>query len=96
MPKFLSNVYFKAKGDNRDELIAALKSFNPKDYQGAISHQVVDAGNGRYATSIEQENQDALVSVGPSLIEFLDSVSPFLEEISSELGYGSNFRRNHY
>ena len=42
-----------AKGDNRDELIAALKSFNPKDYQGVISHQVVDAGNGRYATSIE-------------------------------------------
>ena len=86
MSKFLSNVRFKVNGDNRDVFIAALKTFNPKDYQGAISHQAIDAGNGRFASSNEWEKQNALVSVRPDLIKFLDFARPLLEEISPELG----------
>ena len=86
MSKFLSNVHFKVNEDNRDAFIAALKTLNPKDYNGAISHQVIDAGNGRFASSIEWENQNALVSVRPDLIKFFDSARPLLEEISPELG----------
>jgi len=86
MSKFQSNVRFKVNEDNRDAFIGALKTFNPKDFDGAISHQVIDSGNGRFASSIEWENQNALVSVRPDLIKFLDSARHLLEKISPELG----------
>ena len=77
MSKFLSNVRFKVNEDNRDAFIGALKTFNPKDYQGAISHQAIDAGNGRFASSNEWEKENVLVSVRPDLIKFLVLEDPF-------------------
>ena len=86
MTKFASSVRFKAKGGNQHALIEVLKSFDVKDYAGAVSHQIIDIGDGTFQTTIVWENENALVSARSNLIKFLDSSRHLLDEISPELG----------
>lgn len=86
MSKYVSNVRFQVSSDKRDSFVQAVTSFNIADFEGALSHQVVDCGDGRFATTVEWESRDALVVARPGLIAFLDTVRPLLTEISPELG----------
>ena len=86
MAKFASSVRFKAKDGYQEELKIQLKSFDTKDYPGALSHQIVDIGDGRFQTTIVWENEDALISARADLIKFLDSTRHLLAEISPEIG----------
>ena len=72
--------------NNHDAFIQAFKVFNISDYEDALSHQVVDCGEGKVSTTVQWQSQDALIEVRPALISFLDSVRLLLEEISPELG----------
>ena len=72
--------------NNHDAFIQEFKSFNISDYEDALSHQVVDCGDGKFPTTVQWQSQDALIKARPALISFLDSVRPLLEEISPELG----------
>ena len=86
MEKFASSVRFKVKDGNREAFIDALKGFNTNDYPGALSHQIIDIGDGRFQTTIVWESENSLVSARSDLIKFLDSGRHFLDEISPELG----------
>jgi hypothetical protein len=86
MVKFASSVRFKAKDGHQEELTVHLKGFDTKNYPGAMSHQIVDIGDGRFQTTIVWENEDALISARADLIKFLDSSRHLLAEISPEIG----------
>ena len=86
MTKFASSVRFKVKDRNRDALIDAMRGFDTQDYPGALSHQIIDIGDGRFQTTVVWENEDALVAARSDLINFLDSCRHLLDEISPELG----------
>ena len=86
MTKFASSVRFKVKDGNRDTLIDAMRGFDTQDYPGALSHQIIDIGDGRSQTTVVWENEDALVAARSDLINFLDSCRHLLDEISPELG----------
>tara|TARA_A100001037_G_scaffold170764_1_gene153385 strand:- start:1687 stop:1983 length:297 start_codon:yes stop_codon:yes gene_type:complete len=86
MAKFASSVRFKAKDGYQEELKIQLKSFDTKDYPGALSHQIVDIGDGRFQTTIVWENEDALISARSNLVKFLDDSRHLLVELSPELG----------
>ena len=86
MVKFASSVRFKAKHGHQEELTAHLKKFDTKNYLGALSHQIVEIGDGRFQTTIVWENEDALISARADLIKFLDSARHLLAEISPEIG----------
>jgi Uncharacterized conserved protein len=86
MTKFASSVRFKVKEGNRDALIDALRGFDVQDYPGALSHQIIDVGDGRFQTTVVWENKDALVAARSNLIKFLDGCRHLLDDLSSELG----------
>ena len=86
MGKCLSNVRFRVNSNNQDAFLEEIKSFNISDYEGALSHQVVDCGDGKFFTTIQWESREALIKSRSALVSFLDSVRPLLEEISPELG----------
>ena len=60
--------------------------FKISQYAGCISHQVIDAGNGRFQSYVVWENEDAIAAVRPDLIKFLYTMRAMLAEISPELG----------
>ena len=60
--------------NNRDSFIQEFKSFNISDYEDALSHQVVDCGEGKFSTMVQWQSQDALIEARPALISFLESV----------------------
>ena len=86
MAKFASSVRFKAKDGHQEELTVHLKGFDTKNYPGAMSHQIVDIGDGRFQTTIVWENEDALISARSNLVKFLDDSRHLLVELSPELG----------
>lgn len=86
MEKFASSVRFKVKDGNREAFIDALKGFNTNDYPGALSHQIIDIGDGRFQATVVWENQNALISARPDLIKYLDMWRHMLDKISPELG----------
>ena len=86
MTKFASSVRFKVTDGYRDALIDAMRGFDTQDYPGALSHQIIDIGDGRFQTTVVWENEDALVAARSDLINFLDSCRHLLDEISPELG----------
>ena len=61
--------------------------FNIVNHAGCLSHECVNAGNGRFQSVAIWESEKALVQARPLLIKFLDTLRPMLEEISSELGF---------
>ena len=86
MTKFASSVRAKVRDGNKAAFTDALKTFDMKDYPGALSHQIIDIGDGRFQTTIVWENEDALVAARSNLIKYLDQWRHLLEEISPELG----------
>ena len=86
MPKFASSVRFQAKKGQEDAFMEANLKFEIADYAGCLSHQCVNAGNGRFQSMVVWESEDALVQARPLLIRFLDTLRPMLDEISPELG----------
>jgi hypothetical protein len=74
------------KNGDRETLIDALKGFDVADYPGALSHQIIDIGDGRFQTTVVWENEGALVAARPDLVRFLDNYRHLLDEISSDLG----------
>ncbi|MDC1312175.1 antibiotic biosynthesis monooxygenase [Burkholderiales bacterium] len=83
---FISSVRFQAKTGQEEAFIKAVSKFDVSNYQGCHSHQIVDAGNGRFQTTIVWDNEDAIAASRPELIKFLDILRPMLDEISPELG----------
>ena len=83
---FISSVRFQAKTGQEEVLIKAVSQFDVSQYPGCHSHQIVDAGNGRFQTTIVWDNKDAIAAARPELIKFLNALRPMLDEISPELG----------
>tara|TARA_E500000331_G_scaffold306374_1_gene310648 strand:+ start:310 stop:672 length:363 start_codon:yes stop_codon:yes gene_type:complete len=86
MPKFASSVRFQTKKGQENAFIEANLKFNVSNYTGCLSHQCINAGNGRFQSVAVWESEDALVEARPLLIKFLDTLRPMLAEISPELG----------
>jgi quinol monooxygenase YgiN len=86
MANFVSSVRFKVKTGQEDAFLEAVMKFDASQHSGCISHQVIDAGNGRFQSNVVWENEDAIAAARPNLIKFLDTMRPMLAEISPELG----------
>ena len=86
MGNFASSVRVQVKTGQEDASLEAVKKFDVSQYPGCVSHQVIDAGNGRFQTYVVWENEDAIAAARPNLIKFLDTMRPTLAEISPELG----------
>ena len=86
MGNFTSSVRVQVKTGQEDASLEAVKKFDVSQYPGCVSHQVIDAGNGRFQTYVVWENEDAIAAARPNLIKFLDTMRPTLAEISPELG----------
>ena len=86
MSKFASSVRFQVKDGQEEAFIEAVNKFDVSQYPGCLSHQVINAGNGRFQSYVVWENEAAIAAVRPDLIKFLDTMRPTLAEISPELG----------
>ena len=86
MLNFTSSVRFRVKTGQENAFIEAVKKFDVSQHPECISHQVIDAGNGRFQSYVVWENEDAIAAARPNLIKFLDTMRPTLAEISPELG----------
>ena len=86
MGNFASSVRVQVKTGQEDAFLEAVKKFDVSQHPGCVSHQVIDAGNGRFQSNVVWENKDALAAARPNLIKFLDTMRPMLAEISPELG----------
>jgi hypothetical protein len=86
MANFASSVRVQVKTGQEDSFLEAVKKFDVSHYPGCVSHQVIDAGNGRFQSNVVWENEDAIAAARPNLIKFLDTMRPTLAEISPELG----------
>ena len=86
MANFASSVRFQVKTGQENAFLEAVMKFDASQHPGCISHQVIDAGNGRFQSNVIWENEDAIAAARPNLIKFLDTMRPTLAEISPELG----------
>ncbi|MDB9703688.1 antibiotic biosynthesis monooxygenase [Rhodospirillales bacterium] len=86
MSNFASSVRFQVKIGQENAFLEAVKKFDVSQHLGCISHQVIDAGNGRFQSNVVWESEDAIAVARPNLIKFLDTLRPTLAEISPELG----------
>ena len=86
MNKFASSVRFKARPGSEKDFSALLKSFDLNIYGGALSHQIIDIGDGRFQTTIVWESEEHLADARDDLIAFLDECRDYLEELTPELG----------
>ena len=86
MANFASSVRFQVKTGQENAFLEAVKKFDASQHPSCISHQVIDAGNGRFQSNVVWENEDAIAAARPNLIKFLDTLRPTLAEISPELG----------
>ena len=86
MANFASSVRFQVKTGQENAFLEAVMKFDASQHPGCISHQVIDAGNGRFQSNVVWENEDAIAAARPNLIKFLDTMRPTLAEISPELG----------
>jgi hypothetical protein len=83
---FASSVRFQVKTGQENAFLEAVQKFDVSQHLGCISHQVIDAGNGRFQSNVVWESEDAIAVARPNLIKFLDTLRPTLAEISPELG----------
>ncbi len=86
MSNFASSVRFQVKIGQENAFLEAVKKFDVSQHLGCISHQVIDAGNGRFQSNVVWEYEEAIAAERPNLIKFLDTMRPTLAEISPELG----------
>lgn len=86
MTKFVSSVRFKARAGAEDKIRDVFVGYGISSLQGAVSHQVVDIGEGRFQTTVIWDSEQHLADARPKLIAFLDTIRPDLEELSPELG----------
>ena len=86
MTNFASSVRFQVKTGQEDAFVDAVMKFDASQHPGCVSHQVINAGNGRFQSNVVWENEDAIAAARPNLIKFLDTMRPMLAEISPELG----------
>jgi len=86
MANFASSVRFQVKTGQEDAFLEAVKKFDVSQYAGCVSHQIINAGNGRFQSNVVWENENSIATARPELIKFLDSMRPALAEISPELG----------
>lgn len=86
MSKFASSIRFQAKKGQENAFMEANLKLDIADYAGCLSHQCINAGNGRFQSVAVWESEDAIVQARPLLIKFLDTLRQMLEEISPELG----------
>ena len=76
MANFASSVRFQVKTGQEDAFLEAVMKFDASQHPGCISHQVIDAGNGRFQSNVVWENEDAIAAARPNLIKFLDTMRP--------------------
>ena len=86
MANFASSVRFQVKTGQEDAFLETVMKFDASQHPRCVSHQVIDAGNGRFQSKVVWENEGAIVAARPNLIKFLDTMRPMLAEISPELG----------
>ena len=86
MSKFASSVRCQVRGGQEEAFKEAVRKFDVLQYPGCLSHQVIDAGNGRFQSNVVWENEGAIAAARPELIKFLDTMRAMLSELSPELG----------
>ena len=67
MANFASSVRFQVKTGQENAFLEAVKKFDTSQHPGCISHQVIDAGNGRFQSNVVWENEDAIAAARTSL-----------------------------
>ena len=84
MSKFVNCVRFIVQEGKGPDL---LKAFEPAfEAKGMEQHFLVQTGDREYLGIGVWDAKDSLVAARPIMIAFLDTVRPFLDEISPELG----------
>jgi len=53
---------------------------------GALSHEVIEFGEGKFQTTVIWESEQCLADARPELVAFLNTIRADLEELSPELG----------
>jgi hypothetical protein len=61
--------------------------FDASEHPGCLSHQVIDAGSGRFQSNVVWENEDVIATARPNLIKLLDTIRPTLAKILPALGF---------
>ena len=52
MANFASSVRFQVKTGQENAFLEAVMKFDASQHPGCISHQVIDAGNGRFQSNV--------------------------------------------
>ena len=86
MTKFASSVRFKALPKSVDKIRDLFVNYDISVLGGALSHEVIEFGEGRFQTTVIWESEQCLVDARAELITFLDTIRDDLEELSPELG----------
>ena len=70
MSKFASSIRFQAKKGQENAFMEANLKLDIADYAGCLSHQCINAGNGRFQSVAVWESEDAIVQAIPLLIKY--------------------------
>ena len=84
MTKFINVVKVKVKEVYKEDYLKKMHEM-PK-FKGLTSSKLIEIGPNYYCMIGEWESESHLAKARPQMINFLDTIRPLLEEISSKLG----------
>ncbi len=77
MSKFASSVRFQVRKGQEDVFLKSVKKFDISKFSGCISHQVIDAGNGRFQSNVIWEKEEAIAAARPGLVKFFRYIAAY-------------------
>ena len=86
MTKFASSVRFKVRPGSVDKVRNLFVNYDISTLGGALSHEVIEFGEGKFQTTVIWESEQCLADARPELVAFLNTIRADLEELSPELG----------
>ena len=84
MSQFVSVVRAKAKEGHREEIMKRMKSFGLPT--GCSNYTTIDTGGETFCSFMIWDSEQALIDARPEMINNLDTIREFLEELSPDLG----------
>ena len=82
--KYMNVVKFRVKPGQVEAFMAAVQE--QPDWKGHIEGRTIQTGENAYCAYGLWESKDAMDAAMGSMVQWLDSVRPLLEQISPELG----------
>ena len=84
MSQFVSVVRAKAKEGKRDEIMRRMELFSLPE--GCSNYTTIDTGGENFCSFMIWDSEQALIDARPEMIQNLDTIREFLEELSPDLG----------